>query len=1235
METIYEGLCYNCGGPISSSRLRQGLPCASCLSEDSITFNHLGFREKLKIVYKHLIEKGKAHGIITLMNIEEEIEEFTQFFRRITGYDLWSVQRTWTRRLLLNESFAIVAPTGVGKTTLLIVYSIYTALKGGKVYFIVPTNTLVDQVYRTFIKYSSNSNLTIDVTAYNSRLPKNKRREILRKIEEGKYDILITTANFLSRNYDLLSKTKFKLIVVDDVDAVLGNSKNIERILLLLGFSQEIISEALKSVFLKIQAIKLKTMGKNEEYQRILEEIAEINDKIYVHKSMNSIGQLVLASATGRARGIKVKLFKELLGFDIGGISEYMRNILDVYMEYKDVYTQLKEIYNKLGPGGLIFVSKDKGVRLVKELYKVLQDNGIRCAKALAGSSFIDKLQRGDVDLLIGVASYYGVMVRGLDEPQRVKYAVFVGIPKHVITLEKALNSPWKIIQLSLLLMEKGIEVIDRRSLNKLVQRLSSLKQSENLILRIALSKNEDLKGKLSEILNELKNLRIRIRNEICKLLKNDEKIVSGNFIVKNEEGIIKIIIPDIMTYIQASGRTSRLFKGHMTFGLSIILVDDQDLFNVFINKMRRYFPRFNVLPFNSINLNEVRKKLRETREDNVVKDGFTPIKTALLVVESPVKAKTIARLFGKPAKRRVGRLLVYEVPGYVKVKDRNTMYLFLIAASYGHLTDLTMNNVGFYGVIVDGGKYIPVYNTIKRCLKCGYQFTSNDYKCPRCGSTLINDSIDVIKALQRLASEVDEVYIATDPDIEGEKIAWDIFNIVAAHVDNVYRLEIYEITRNGIEKAFANPRGLNNALVKAQLVRRITDRWIGFSLSTHLWSIFGLNWLGAGRVQTPVLGWIINRYRVWKSKRGYKVLLDLKDNVRISLFVKDKVQLENTINQINEGIVVEDLVFYEKTINPLPPYTTDELLRDASIRLGLTASKTMKIAQELFEVGLITYHRTDSTRVSFTGIGIAKDYICNKLCKCSLFTPRTWSDKGAHEAIRPTRPLDSEDLMKSIVNGEISTPIPLTRVHIKLYDLIFRRFIASQMKSTRVLMAKISLRIEGYGRIQLELPVKILDEGHILLTRQRIYENIMSFKKGHILKARVYKIIRASPISLYTYGDLVWLMKNKGLGRPSTYAKILESIRRHGYVIESKKRKYLIPTKIGIKVYEYLTSNFPELVSEDTTRRLEETLDLVEKGVKDYAEALKSVYETVTSTLARVSSGEICVSASTTSIST
>lgn len=1222
MDAIYEGLCYNCGGPISVDRLRRGLPCSKCLdlvvSSDELPKD---FRSRLRLVYRRLIEKGNAQGIITLLDIEEEVEAFSKFFKNTTGYYLWSAQRAWARRLLLNESFAIVAPTGVGKTTLLIVYSIYTATNNGKVYFITPTNTLVDQVYKTFNKYGSSLNLRI--LAYSSRLPKSRRQEILDKIRRNDFDILITTASFLSRNYELLSNKKFSLIVVDDVDAILRSSKNIERILELLGFSRDIINDALKMIFLKIHAAKLRALGKNEEYQRVLEEIAELNDKIHTYKSANGIGQLVLASATGRARGPKVKLFKELLGFEVGGISEYMRNILDTYTKLDDPYVQVREIYKLLGPGGLVFVSKDHGVKLVKELYNKFKNDGIKCAKALAGTSFIDKLQKGEVDLLLGVASYYGVMVRGLDEPLRVRYAVFVGIPKHVITLDNALNSPWRIIQLALLLNEKGEEITDKMTLNKLIQKLGSLKQNESLVLRIALSKNEKLSGKLADILETLKDLKSKVKNRIREVLRVDEKIVSENFIVKREGNTIKIIVPDIMTYIQASGRTSRLYKGHMTFGLSIILVDDEDLFNIFVNKMRRYFPKFKVHPFNSIDLNEILEKVKKTRSNNVVDNAFTPIKTALLVVESPVKARTIAKLFGKPARRRIGRLTVYEVPGHVKVNGKDTMYLFLITASYGHITDLTMNNTGFHGVIVDGDKYIPVYNTIKRCLNCNYQFTSNDTTCPRCGSTLIFDSIDVIRVLQRLALEVDEVYIATDPDTEGEKIAWDIYNIVSPFVDNVFRLDIYEVTRNGVEQAFMKPRKLSSTLVKAQLVRRITDRWIGFSLSTHLWDVFGQKWLGAGRVQTPVLGWIINRYDEWKKNKGYKILLNIADTLRLALFVKDRELVDKVLESIGRGVLVEKIEFYEKTINPLPPYTTDELLRDASISLGLTAGKAMKIAQELFEVGLITYHRTDSIRVSSTGLGIAKNYICGKLGKCELYTPRTWSNRGAHEAIRPTKPLDVDDLIKSLANGELNIPIPLTRYHIRLYDLIFRRFIASQMKSTKILSAKITVNIHGYGKHVLEIPVKILEEGHTIMTRQKVYERFLNVKPGELLKASVYKIIRASPISLYTYGDIVWLMKNKGLGRPSTYAKILESIRRHGYIIESKKRKYLIPTNIGIKVYEYLTTNFPELVSEDTTRRLEEVLDLVEKGVKDYTEVLRTTYEIVSTSLVKVTARE------------
>ncbi len=1221
MSVVYERLCYNCGGPISSHRLRLGLPCKTCLEDIRLSTRELSdYRLRLEKVYRELIRRGNAQGIITIMEVEDEVKEFAEFFKRTTGHCLWSAQKAWARRLVLGESFAIIAPTGVGKTTLLVVYSIYTALNKGKVYFIVPTNTLVEQVHNMFKKYGEKNN--IKILAYTSRLSKNKKQEIMDKIVRGDYQVLVTTANFLSRNYELLKNTRFKLVVVDDVDAILHNSKNIERVLELIGFSKEVIDEALKLVFLKIQAAKTRALGKNEDYQKILDEIAEISNRIHEYKIKNNIGQLVLASATGRARGLKVKLFKELLGFDIGGISEYMRNILDAYTILYDPVKQIVEIYRKLGPGGLVFVSKDLGARTVKILHKKLMENGIRCIKALSGSSFIEKIQRGEADLVVGVASYYGVMVRGLDEPEKIRYAVFLGIPKHVITLENALKSPWRIIQLALALMDRGVN-IDKSMVNRLIQRISSLKTNELTALRIALANNEELKGRLGEILENLVALR-KIVKEKIRELSNIDDIVTENFILKNDGRGIKIIIPDVMTYIQASGRTSRLYKGQMTFGLSIILVDDEKLLDIFVKKMRRYFPRFNITRLEDLDVPKLREKIIKSRQTNTnYNNAYTPVKTALLVVESPTKAKTIARLFGRPAKRRLGRLVVYEVPGYLKINNREYMYLFLITASYGHLTDLTMNNVGFHGVIADGGKYVPVYNTIKRCLKCGYQFTSDDEKCPRCGSSIINDSIDVIRALQRLAVEVDEVYIATDPDIEGEKIAWDIYNIVAAYVneDNVYRLDIYEITRSGVEKAFEKPRKINNQLVKAQLVRRITDRWIGFTLSSHLWEVFGQKWLGAGRVQTPVLGWVIDRYNEWRKTRGYKLLLLLDNNVKLALFVQDKYKLEKILDQvITNGVRVESLELYAREISPPPPYTTDTLLRDASLKLGLTTSMAMKIAQQLFEIGLITYHRTDSVRVSNTGINVAKTYICNNMKECELFTPRSWSSEGAHEAIRPTRPIDAEGLLKGIVNGEITIPIPLTKLHIKLYDLIFRRFISSQMKPSRILYAKLRLNVENYGLVEIELPVKVLEKGHVIVLDKnlRLY-NVESLSNGSVLKVKEYKVVRASPITLYTYGDLVWLMKTKKLGRPSTYAKILESIRRHGYVIESKKRKYLIPTSNGIRVYNYLTTHFPELVSEETTRRLEEILELVEKGYKDYVEVLHTTYNMITSLVAKV----------------
>lgn len=1222
MEAIYERLCPNCGGPIRASRLEKGLPCTRCLvldSNEEKKLASLDYYNRLLKVYNKLTNNQRIMGYITLVDMEGELLSFSRFFKRITGFQLWSAQKTWARRLLFNESFAIVAPTGVGKTTLLIVYSIYMALKGKKIYFIAPTNILVEQIHGMFEKYIEKTGKSLRVLAYVPKISRNKKKrlEFIENLKKMEYDILVTTSSFLSRNYNLLNNHLFDLIIVDDVDAILRTSKNIERILCLLGFNEDIIRNAEKLVFLKINLMKTKASGNEELASQIAEEISETEERIYQYKVNASVGQLILSSATGRARGLKVKIFKELLGFEVGGISEYMRNIIDIHEKMKDPLKDVLKVYEKLGPGGLVFVSKEYGKEIVKKLVRELKERGIRAEKALTGSSFLEKLHKGEIDLLIGTASYYGVMVRGIDEPLRVKYAIFIGIPKHIIPLENSLNNPWRILQFLTILRSIGCDIINQKEIEIMLQKLSSMKPSQQLVLRIALMKNEPLQGKLGEILNTLRKYRKIILDNIKEILKKQGKIISEYFIVKYYDEKIRVIIPDIMTYIQASGRTSRLYKGSMTFGASILFYNDLELLKLFEQRMKKYFQSFKLHKLEDIDFNELREKIRRTRAENN-NDNVTPVKTALLIVESPTKAKTIAKLFGKPARRRIGRLTVYEVPGKILTPNGGQMYLFQITASYGHLTDLTIDDKGYHGVLIEENSYIPVFNTIKRCLSCGYQFTSNENRCPRCGSTAIIDSIGVIKALQKLALEVGEIYVATDPDVEGEKIAWDIFNMLKPYNNNIYRLEIYEITRRGIERAFSNPKDINRNLVKSQLVRRITDRWIGFSLSKHLWRIFDKNWLGAGRVQTPVLGWIIDRYNEWHRRKGYKIIVILDNDIRASLFVKDRYQAKDVEMTVKKGLKVIDKHDTEKTITPPPPYTTDELLKEANRYFGYSADKVMKIAQELFESGLITYHRTDSIRVSNTGISIAKQYIVNMLNKEDYFVPRAWSNEGAHEAIRPTRPLDTSMLIKNILSGDLRIPVQLTKHHLRIYDLIFRRFIASQMRQVRIKETTLILAVDNI-RLEIKMPTKILYEGFNIIKPIRINEKIENIRVGDTISVKNSFIIRSSEITLYTHGDIIGLMKTRKIGRPSTYAKILSSIRRHGYIIESKRKKYLIPTSTGIRVYNYLTTNFPELVSESTTRILEEQMELVERGEIDYLEVLKVTHTLISNSIARI----------------
>ncbi len=314
---------------------------------------------------------------------------------------------------------------------------------------------------------------------------------------------------------------------------------------------------------------------------------------------------------------------------------------------------------------------------------------------------------------------------------------------------------------------------------------------------------------------------------------------------------------------------------------------------------------------------------------------------------------------------------------------------------------------------------------------------------CPRCGSTNVRDALENVVAMREIAQEVDEILIATDPpDTEGEKIAWDIRNVLAPYTPNIKRIEFHEVTRPAIMKAIQEARDVNENRVNAQIVRRIEDRWIGFELSQELQRVFESYNLSAGRVQTPVLGWIIERYKEFTESEVYFLGLTLENGLQVTIELgKDGKDVEPP-----EYVIVEEVQLEERELNPAPPYTTDAMLKDASTFLKLSAPETMRLAQDLFELGLITYHRTDSTHVSNTGIEVAKEYITQELGE-NYFKPRPWGgEEGAHEAIRPTRPIDTGRLMQLIRDGIIQLSRNLTRNHYRLYDMIFRRFMTSQM---------------------------------------------------------------------------------------------------------------------------------------------------------------------------------------------
>jgi len=1099
----YYHSCINCGDINTDHRNEKGLPCEKCLPTED-TYNLLHDLEKFNTLKDYFFYS----------NFYSQYEEFLKFFEKKFGKPLTGYQRFWAKRLLLSKSFTMVAPTGIGKTTFGLISALWFARNNKKVALIFPTVSLVKQAEERLRKYSEGEPKdNIKILSYHSSMNSKDKEKFEKDFLEDNFDILVISSQFISRRRDIFSSKKFDLVFVDDVDAVLKSSKNIDTLLEMIGIPKELINEALTN-------IKLRKFGTLN------------NNRIENH------GILIVSSATAKPRGIRPLLFRELLGFEIGRFVLSIRNIVNVRLNKKSK-EKLLEIIRLLKDGVLLFVeNEEEGEKLVDYLL----ENGIRVGKSW--DNFMDSFERfksGELDVLCGIYTYYGKLVRGIDLPIRIKYAVFWGTPCFRFSTD-----------------------ID--------------KAPRFVIERVLREKFED-NQKMSRFISNLSNIPIEsLRESVHKFISSEEwdkylRELFPNIKFENKE----MVVPDVYTYIQASGRTSRMLEGRLTRGISILFEDDDIVFESLRSRLM-FLTEEDWVSEEEIDWS---KLIEEVEESRVLRGEPTidNVKSILMIVESPTKADTISKFLEKADTRRYGKLLVHE--------SLTPNSILLVTATKGHVYDLETKN-GVYGVEVLDGKFIPRYNSIKRCLSCGYQFTDEEENCPKCNSNNIDDKKEILKTLRELALEVDEILVATDPDVEGEKISWDVFQYILPVNRNIKRIEMHEITRHGFESARKEERYVSESLVKSQVVRRIEDRWIGFELSGKLQKNFNSYNLSAGRVQSTVLGWII--------EREAEYLKSEKEFTQIKFGNNFSLEIEGNIHEDKAEVKILDTL--EETLSPLPPFTTSSILSESSRRYGYSVQEVTDILQDLFEYGLITYHRTDSTRISVTGQFVAKNYL-EKVGRTDLFVGRSWESEGAHEAIRPVKPINERELA-DFISEKIAQEI--TKKHLNIYKLIFNRFLVSQMRNPIVRKQKILIKIDGREIIS-ELIFDIKEDGWNIFYPISVYA---PFSDGlYEFERRTYK---KHTVPLYTQASIIEEMRNKEIGRPSTYSKIIDILFKRGYIIEDSYKR-IRSTQLGRKVYTFLKNKYRDYIVEETTRDLEKLMEIVEKGEKDYQEVLSSLY--------------------------
>jgi DNA topoisomerase I len=559
-----------------------------------------------------------------------------------------------------------------------------------------------------------------------------------------------------------------------------------------------------------------------------------------------------------------------------------------------------------------------------------------------------------------------------------------------------------------------------------------------------------------------------------------------------------------------------------------------------------------------------------------------------LVIVESPAKAKTVGRYLGK---------------GY------------MVRASVGHVRDLLKSQLS-----------VDVENNF-----------APKYRVP-------NEKKEVVKEIKKLAQKAEEVYLATDPDREGESISWHLLEAAQIDPERTKRVVFHEITEPAIKEAFAHPRDINMDLVDAQQARRILDRLVGYSISPLLWEkVRGR--LSAGRVQSVALRLIVEREREIENfvpVEYWSIHAELKPDGLKSTFVAKLAKVDDKEPELPDEETVKPILVDmetgaytitkvkrgERKRKPAAPFTTSTLQQDASRKLGFTAKRTMALAQGLYEgqdvgtggtAGLITYMRTDSTNVAPSAQKEARDYISGKYgsdflpAEAPLYKTRSANAQEAHEAIRPTSVMREPEQVKQYLEPAMY----------KLYRLIWQRFVASQMEAAvyNTLQVEVTGKTNEHEYLMRASGSDVKFAGFLVVYEEAKNEDFKADDDDEnvripagIAEGQKQELIRlipeqhfTQPPPRYSEASLVQALEEDGIGRPSTYAPTISTIQQRGYVVREEKR--LIPTEIGMQVNDLMNQYFADIVDYQFTARMEEDLDMIASGQAEWTEVIHEFY--------------------------